>query len=659
MFNELDLPKELLEALEHRDCDLGLELFGDFRNACEYRKPVDCKMRYAFYSSLSRYLPEDECSLQGINVFIGVFARLRSTFLAWHFDRVEAAGENLFTINPTPIPEVPLRMKEEGIAKIMEELLSQGLPPEQAQSFAQERINEVKASMMQYLYREAKKATDKAKTAITDDMVEGRFLQEYKGWWEDFVTYNLAIMQFPLVETETKLRWVNGKLKPQDEIVVKAKRISPFDFWVTPDSTNAQDGKAVFVRSKVTYKTLSKLKGKAKGAVKENIDFLMNKGDPVIDDMWMYGVEKNENKLANVDTVEKIAGTWDMLKCWTKVSGMVLKEYGIEWVKTPDKKEVVEDEMYEIEGWMIAGRIVYIAPNYHPLGKRPFYTASWQPINGSVYGKSLYDTVASIEKAGNAAARDIMKNAAATAGYIAELDQSRFEEGAEPRAVQPWTLYRTAGYDVGGSSQALRFHTIPSKLGDLTNLHDWLSNEAQKASGIFDFMAGAASEVSSALRTNVGVSAVQGNGTKLINYRAITADKSVYQDLFTDWWTYLMVYSDDSSIKVDASVDVKGLASVTAQAELDSRAIALLQNLPNLMSATNEAGMRIDPRFVMSVVKAAAGNLGGDTSFLADPEAQDEIQRAVGAPIQGQPEAAMDGRSAVPQTPDEMNRLPV
>jgi hypothetical protein len=659
LISGIELNEELLDELTDDGCEIGSDLFQEFMHARRHRDQVDCRMRYAFYSSQSRYRPEDECTLDGPAIFMGIFARLRATFLAWHFDRVEPAGENLFTMKPTPVPDVPQKMKDLGVQKIMDDLLASGLPPEAAPQFIQERVKEVKGNMMAYLYREATKAVDKAKSEILDMMIESKFLREYKIWWENFATYPYSVMQFPCVEFQEKLKWSGGKLKKTTKEVVGVKAISPFDFWVTPDATSAHDGKAAFVRTHIAYKSLLSLKDKAKGAVKENIDYLINDGFPVVNGLWLEGISKNEKDMLDTDSMDTMPGSWPLLKCYTKLTGAKLKEYGVGKIYSPNEVDVNDTEEYEVEAWMIDSRIVYIAPTYHPCGKRPFYAASWQQVQGTMYGKGLYDTIASIEKAANAAARDILKNSSLSSGFIAEVDQSRFEEGAEPKSIAPWSLYRTQGYDVGGNQRALHFHTIPSQAGALSGLHDWFSNEAQKASGIFDFMAGSATEISSALRTNQGVSTVQGNGTKLVNYRAINADRYCFKDLFYDWWVYLMLYSDDESIKVDAEVDIKGLTSVTAQDQLESRAIELLQYLPSFMQASQAAGIPIDPNFVSGVLKNAAGRLGGPTQFMQDPEEQSAIQKAVGANAPATPMPVMDGRSAVPQTADQASVLPM
>ena len=119
-----------------------------------------------------------------------------------------------------------------------------------------------------------------------------------------------------------------------------------------------------------------------------------------------------------------------------------------------------------------------------------------------------------------------------------------------------------------------------------------------------------------------------------------------------------MQYDEDDSIKVDADVDIKGLVSVTTKNAQEARAIELLQYLPAFLSAANEAGSPIDPKFIMAVLKNAAGQLGGSTEYLSDPEEQDSIQKAVGSNAPVNPTPQLDGRSAVPAPAEASSRLP-
>ena len=117
-------------------CELGAQLWRDFSNAKNHRMNagVDKRLRDAFYSSIGEYTPEALCMLKNLDedftVHTNIFTYIRSIFLAWHFDRVDGAGVNLFTVDPTPIPEVPDEMRKTGINQALENVLGSNVPPE-------------------------------------------------------------------------------------------------------------------------------------------------------------------------------------------------------------------------------------------------------------------------------------------------------------------------------------------------------------------------------------------------------------------------------------------------------------------------------------------------------------------------------------------------
>ena len=667
--NYVQMSSKYDQTLTIGGCEFGAQLWRDFSNAKNHRMNagVDKRLRDAFYSSIGEYTPEALCMLKNLDedftVHTNIFTYIRSIFLSWHFDRVDGAGVNLFTVDPTPIPEVPDEMRRTGINQALENVLGSNVPPELFTKAAESQVKDIKLAMFGWLWREAKKATNGAKELITDMMVESDFLREYREWWYDFATYPYSVLQFPYIETKEVLEWKNGKLRPSKKDIVGVKRISPFDFWASSDSTTGADGKASFVRTSLSYDALVEMKENAKPAVRYNIDRIVNKGlyEP------SHGSIENPNSVSlNEKQQEKNEdGTYEVIKCWVKTTGANLKKYGIDSVYKPEKTDVKDELRYEIEVWIANSRVIYIAPNYHPTGKRPFYVASYEPVNGSIYGRGLYDKVSSFERNANNSFRLAIKNKELAAGFIAEIDASRFDTGTTPNkdSIRPWSVIMADGYDAGSNQQALKFHQIPSQMSWLYQDWDKMKAEAESVSGIYAFMGGASSGVSSALRTKGAVGAVQGNSTKRVNFTEQNADMGALNELFKDWWTWCMIHSDDQSIKIDANVSIRGLVGVMAEQENKQQAGALLaQYLPAMINAVSQTQGTTLEKFALGAVKDAAEMLGGRTQYLSDPDEIEALQGLTGAP-DGQVQQdlsgmTMDGRSAVPPSADELNRLP-
>lgn len=659
----LGFTAQLEKELEQPNCPLGSSVYTLFLQARDYRSSsgVDLRMRRAFYSGQMQYLPED-CAKLGINVFLGIFARLRAIFLAWHFDRVVPAGERQFTLKPTPVPDVPDEMRQKAVEFVVDSLERSGVPPEQATQFLRNNIATMKANVFNYVYRKSKTATDKMTTSMLDTMVEGNYLQEYFSWWMDFATYPVAIMQFPCVEVKKRLTWKGIKPKVTEDAVMTFKCISPLDFWTTKDGSTPNNCRAVFVKDRVAHEALLELSERADidGPIKRNIQRILDKGDAGVADWMTFGPVDNEVSMAEGRTyfvTEHAQGTFDTLKCYMKVSGKKLKEYGVKTISNPTTKPLEDRKLYEVQMWIIDNSIVYIVPNAHPLDDRGFFTASWEAIKGTIYGKSLYDTVQNAERSACKTARDMIKSNEFSAGIIAEVDGSRFADGSVPQGLQPWKLYRTEVPLIGGSPNAIQLQTIPSKAAELMAVHAHYVQIAQQDTGIQDFMSGAL-EGSSNVRTNGVAATVQQNSTRLINFRAMAADKGCFLPMFKSLWVYHMLYNPDDSIKSDANVDLKGLTSVATKDAQTQGLVETLQYLPGIMQVMQQTGQTLDPKFVNQLVKSVFQAKGADVTNLADPEEQTAIQEAIGSNQNVETAPALDGRSIPPETVDVQNRLP-
>ena len=662
---EVSFTKDGEEALGQPNCPLGSSVAMLFMRARDYRanSGADQRMRRAFFSSQSKYLPEDCGRIGAIDIFMGIFAPLRAIFLSWHFDRVAPAGERQFTVSPTPVPEVPQELRDMAIQKVIDDLINSGIPPEKAQEFLKVNIAELKANVLSYLYQKAKAAAEKMTSAMLTTMIEGSYLEEYFSWWANFATYPLSIMQFPLVEEKKKIDWVKGKIKVVEEATMTFKAISPMDFWITQDGSNTDNARAVFVRARISHEALVDLADDApeNGPIHTNIMTIIERGEEPYA-MWMATGAGSDNEKRLLEgtpyfMTDRVTGTYDVLKCWIKLRGDKLKQYGVKSISNPVTVELKDLSLYDTEVWLLGGTIIMIKPNSHPLGKRPFFLASWEKINGTIYGRGLYDVVSDAERTACKTARDMIKNAEFSSGIIAEVDGSRFAEGSIPVTLEPWRLYRTEVPLIGGSPNAIQLQQIPSKSAEMMALYNFYAEKAQKDCGINYLMAGVA-EGASWMRTNVAVDTVQGNSTKLINYRAMLADQGCFLPMFRDLWLFQMLFNPDKSIKVDADVDLKGLISVATKDAQKAHLAQLLQYLPAVIGAMKETGQSLDGRFITDLVRSIFADGGADVRYLSDPADQTAIASAVGANQNTQSIAQPDGRSAVPPGPDDQARLP-
>lgn len=664
--------KELDDLLNRPACDLGWDTTQAFRSAASHRRDagIDDRMRRAMYAYRSQYLPEDECQLReadDVIVYIGIYQRLRDIWLAWHFDRVGSAGHRIYTISPTPVVETSQAQREAAIEVVLKKVMNEGIQdPLSAAKFASKEIASLKFSIINEITKAATQACRQVEMLFDDKAVEGALVRCYRDMMHDFTLYPYCVMKFPSIKIEKKIvGWKKGAPQYKDEPVMYFERIAPPDFYWSGDSTNCQNGESVFVRRRISQDTLRSLSKTTKGFVKNNVDSLLQDGLQYPKATWLdgYGVtEKEEFEKDSSFAESYIVNTIDCIERHFKVRGSVLKDYGVSKYKAKNIVNIDDDEYYQVEVWVVEGRVIYIAPNISPRNERPFYSTSFEPTPGCFVGQGMYDMIAHEEKGACFAVRQAMKNAYYS-GISTEITGNRFGEQTTPSSIQPFSSHKTEIDSLSGGQSAIRIHDLhgANNLAALQGLVADFDQKAQRKIGIFDMMAGSTADMGSSMRTSGNLKTVQANGNKLIMHRERNFDGDILSPAIKNWYSYFMAYHSDDSIKVDADIDVQGLDSVTAREKAQESAINLLQYVTPALKIQAETGMDLGltTEFMRDVVYKAMGATSADTSLLQAPEAAQEVSMLQGGlPNEVEQPAPLDMRSATPARPEQFTQLP-
>ena len=188
-----------------------------------------------------------------------------------------------FIIDPTPNPQIPEDKYNEIITKLTEEverigeqtaqLQEQALQEAVAQGLDPSLITEdmlphidpdalidmVKAAKVQATYEVRQHAREQAllmQREIYDKTVEGDYRRAVLEFADDFALYPFGCIHGPYPTVRSSTKWSGDRFKEIDEVVWTFERVSPFDLFWTDDSTDTQNGTAVFVRKYVPYSFL-------------------------------------------------------------------------------------------------------------------------------------------------------------------------------------------------------------------------------------------------------------------------------------------------------------------------------------------------------------------------------------------------------------------
>jgi hypothetical protein len=624
---------------------LAQEMMRLFGQAFSYKARYVPEMLEAYYAAQNEYAPDVKCKLTDPaerEFYAGLFSRQLSIYMSWVLDRISQT-DKFFTLEPTPIPSVPDRYKLKAVTRVMEELKKLDyLPTDVALEYAKERLVDLKEAINHILYQDATRAMVGMEKAMNDVIAEGDFRTAYMQFHHDLFC-SIGVMKFPAVEFETRVKWNGDNLTTVNEPVLKFRRVSPFDFYWSPDSTNSQDGAYIIERMRMPYEALKWMNDKSKGVIESTTEYLLETfktGKPWIENHF---ANQNEAELAaqigRIDgSTTLIPGMFDVLAFHTRINGERLIAYDLDYYVTEGKtKQIDPEQMYAVEVWVVQGYTAYVSINAHPTGRRPYDVASYEPVAGQLYGTSAWKKLKPWEMAFRSGHRNLLRATAFEAGVIAEIDSGRFANYQSPKQLKPWMSYSVDADYTGGGQTAVRFLKPQTNTANLRVYLADIEQQAQSATGIFNTMGGSTA-YGTVARTRFGVESVQSNATKIIFAKSEYVDKYAIEPLLRSLYTYLMLFSDDNTIKADAQVVLKGMTSVSARDGQKQLALQLLQYLPAMMQIDQQKGTNaVPPSMIQALFRTIVEGLGGDTDDMPDPQAVSSVAQAIGLSPRGEP----------------------
>ena len=212
----------------------------------------------------------------------------------------------------------------------------------------------------------------------------------------NFVAYPAAILKVPAMKQKMWKEWSpeDGRQVVRKRVVRSVENISPFDFYPAPYAQDVQSAEYVIERRKVTRTELATcyaLPGYSKDGLDDVFELYPNG--------YLEPYEESENRpdsdLEGIPSDEdgdhsKAQGAFDCLGFYGSIQGNILAAFGVS----------VEDENrnYEAEIWIIDDIVIKATLNPDPLGLRPFYAASFEPIPGSFWGECITTRLADTQR---------------------------------------------------------------------------------------------------------------------------------------------------------------------------------------------------------------------------------------------------------------------
>jgi hypothetical protein len=560
----LGLAKKISEskgekAVEFKD-SLARMVKQDFDAAVRHRashKFGDYTAEEVLNNCYSQYYGEVPCEIREAfgNMPVPSLTQLKVSALnAWIRDLLFGSGGIPFTVEPTPVPELNKEIEDETLARVKEVIFGdvESVVPSTKVEM-QKLIRDQKKHVRDAMLVAANNAAKAMETVMWDQCVDGGYDKAMKKFLQDFCIYPYAVLEGPVPEVRTNFVWKGKSLEAKDEVVYAVNHVSPFDFFWSSDSTDAQDGSYVIVRKRYSRKQLVKM-AKLDSYIKENVvAALEHFTDGSTHYNWLGGNPENSNDIIPWDGKTSL----EVLKYYGAVRGSVLKEYGL--------TDVEDGEYYECIIHTLGCFTLKVIINPNPYAnKRPIYVTSYEKTGNGIMGFGISQKVREVERAFQSCLRGMIKNMEYSSGPIGEVDFSRIQQWITDDQVgdiEPFTVNPVDPDPVGGGRPAYMFHNFPNNTASLSNVCQWFMSLADIMTQIPASIHGQPVGTG-ANRTFRGMSMLYGNALKGVQSGITNIDDDVVSPFATALYMYNLKYNNRDDIKGDAKVVARGASGL-------------------------------------------------------------------------------------------------
>lgn len=547
-----------------------------------------------------------------------------------------------WTIRPTPTPtlspDIVEEMRQNAIQQMAQviEITGQQLPPIQLRKF----LNELREEYMHNVMEEAKFKVKQMENKMEDQLIEGGFITAFDSFIDDITTFPCAFLKGPIVRRKPTMKWnqnaLSGyQLEIVDDLVLEWERVDPFMIYPSPASTGINDGYLI-ERHKLRQLDLEEMigvEGYDDDAIRQVIEDYGRGGlqEWLIVDSTKAQAEGRSTTAVMQNSEHLI----DAIQFWGMVSGQMLRDWGLSDTEVPDITK-----QYPCEAWLIGSYVIKASLNYHPLGQKPYYKASYEGVPGTFWGNSTYDLIKDCQDMCNSATRALANNMGIASGPQVWVNVDRTPQGEDITQMYPWKIHQVTSDPMGSSAAPIGFFQPNSNAQELMAVYEKFSILADEYSGIPRYMTGS-SPTGGAGRTASGMSMLMGNANKSMKQVVANIDNSVMTPLLERLYFYNMKYSEDNELKGDITIVARGSNSIVAKETAQVRRNEFLQATANPIDMQI---MGIDGR--ATLLRETARQLDVNPDDVVPPREKLRVAQQIQAMMQaGQPPMPAPGMS--------------
>jgi len=589
--NNTDLAKQEQEASDRELQDrqnqpLILGLAGHLRTCWDAarmaKRPIEQEMLRALRQRNGEYEADKMKQIRsqgGSELYMMITEVKCRAAESWLRDILLDDGSPPWDLRPTPIPDLsPVQAAEvqnilaDRVVEIIQKFQQAPSPEDVAE------LREMVGQDYRFaVLREAQARADRMKLKIEDQFSEGGWAEAFNDFITDLVTYPTAFIKGPIVRRQRVLGWSTDEtgrttVDPSEKLGPEYERVDPFRMYPEPGISNINEG-YLFEHHKLSRMELSDLIG-VPGYDDAAIRKVLEQG---IGASWFsedVELQKDEEERKFYAYMRPTA-EYDALEFWGKISGSMLREWGL-------SKEDVPDAAREYDAcvWLVGNYVIKAILNYDPLGEKPYTKTSFIKCPGAFWGKGIPKIIEDLQGVCNAAARALVNNMGIASGPQVEVNLERIPANEDITQISPWKIWQTTNDPIGSSAPAVRFTQPDSRATELMGVYEKFSRLADDHSGIPSYVYGDLN-VQGAGRTSSGLSMLMGAAGKGIRQVVMHIDSDIVKPIVRRQFVYNMRYDGDESIKGDVSIVAKGAINLAVKETVNVRRIEFLNATAN------------------------------------------------------------------------------
>lgn len=465
---------------------------------------------------------------------------------AWIADALLPAGDKPWGLDPTPVPDLPGEDEREIIKRAYDEVMTfiEVMGPQSAEMINPEQLEKrmiaIGDEIRQERLKESKEESRRMEVRLEDELVEGGFYDEFRRFIRHMATFSTAFMKGPIVHAEEELVWdYETNTIPIVDTVYRRrwKTISPYDIYPSPSAKSIQDGYLI-ERHRLRRTELYRYIG-SPGFKDDAIREVLREYREGKIDNWLYRDQERANTEDRPDERTDPEGLIEAIEYWGPVQGRMLKEWGM-------TDPLIDDDLekeYQVTAWQIGRFIIMARLNSHPLGRRPYYSASFEDNSDSIWGKGPPELMRDCQRICNATARALVNNMAIASGPQVEVFSDRLDPAEDAEDIFPLKIWLTKSDERGTGKPAVNFFQPTMNADALLKVYDKFFEQASEQSGIPAHVYGS-SEVGGAGKTASGLAMLMNAASKTLKDVIANIDDGVIKPVIRDLWLHMMLYGD-------------------------------------------------------------------------------------------------------------------